>query len=106
MEHYLYNNDTVTRAFFKDFPVGGGGIFWKGTFLWDNVLEGDSNVWRPRVLPIYHAWMGGVWGSTPPENFWIPEMSFPAFWASKFAPKFMLTLLVFEINKGINAQKV
>jgi hypothetical protein len=20
--------------FFKDFPVGGGGIFWKGTFCW------------------------------------------------------------------------
>jgi hypothetical protein len=34
--------------------------------------------------------MGGVWGSTPPENF----------------PKFTLTLLVFEINKGKNAQKV
>ena len=24
----------------------------------------------------------------------------------KFAPKFMLTILVFEINKGKNAQKV
>jgi hypothetical protein len=33
-------------------------------------------------------------------------MSFPAFWASKFAPKFMLTIPVFEINKGKNAQKV
>ena len=32
MEHYLYNNDTVTRAFFKDFPVGGGGFFEKGPF--------------------------------------------------------------------------
>jgi hypothetical protein len=30
----------------------------------------------------------------------------PAFWASKFAPKFMLTIPVFEINKGKNAQKV
>jgi hypothetical protein len=41
-------------------------------------------------------------------EIWIPEMSFPAFWASKFAPKFMLTtcILVFEINKGKNAQKV
>ena len=36
----------------------------------------------------------------------IPEMSFPAFWASKLAPKFMLTLLVFEIKDGKNAQKV
>jgi hypothetical protein len=53
-----------------------------------------------------HEWGESVWGSTPPENFWIPEMSFPAFWASKFAPKFMLTLLVFEINKGKNEQKV
>jgi hypothetical protein len=33
-------------------------------------------------------------------------MSFPAFWASKFAPKFMLTIPVFEINKGKNVQKV
>ena len=33
-------------------------------------------------------------------------MSFPAFGASKFAPKFILTILVFEINKGKNAQKV
>jgi hypothetical protein len=33
-------------------------------------------------------------------------MSFPAFRASKYAPKFMLTILVFEINKGKNAQKV
>jgi hypothetical protein len=39
-------------------------------------------------------------------GIWIPEMPFPAFWASKFAPKFMLTILVFEINKGKNAQKV
>ena len=30
------------RAFFKNFPVGG--IFWKGTFLWDNILVGDSHV--------------------------------------------------------------
>ena len=28
------------------------------------------------------------------------------FESSKFAPKFMLTILVFEINKGKNAQKV
>jgi hypothetical protein len=33
-------------------------------------------------------------------------MPFPAFWASKFALKFMLTILVFEIKDGKNAQKV
>jgi hypothetical protein len=27
-------------------------------------------------------------------------MPFPAFWASKFALKFMLTILVFEIKDG------
>jgi hypothetical protein len=32
-------------------------------------------------------------------------MAFPAFLASKFAPKFMLSILVFEII-GKNAQKV
>jgi hypothetical protein len=65
--HRVYYIAPSTRAFFKDFPVGG--IFWKGTFLWDNILEGDSNGWRPRVLSIYtHEW--GVWGSTPQEKFW------------------------------------
>jgi hypothetical protein len=33
-------------------------------------------------------------------------MPFPAFCASKFAQKFMLTILVFEIKEGKNAQKV
>jgi hypothetical protein len=33
-------------------------------------------------------------------------MPFPAFWASKFALNFMLTILVFEIKEGKNAQKV
>jgi hypothetical protein len=32
-------------------------------------------------------------------------MSFPAFLASKFALKFMLTTLVFEIKEEKNAQK-
>jgi hypothetical protein len=32
-------------------------------------------------------------------------MPFPAFWSSKFAPKFMLTILVIEIKEGKNAQK-
>jgi hypothetical protein len=56
----------------------------------------------------YHAWMGGVWGSTPPENFWNlnPGNVISCILTSKFAPKFMLTILVFEINKGRNAQKV
>jgi hypothetical protein len=36
----------------------------------------------------------------------IFEMSFYAFRASKFAPKFMITILVFEINKGKNEKKV
>jgi hypothetical protein len=34
------------------------------------------------------------------------EMPFPAFWASKFALKFMLHILVFEIKEGKNAQKI
>jgi hypothetical protein len=33
-------------------------------------------------------------------------MPFPAFGASKFALKFMLTILVFEIEDGKNTQKV
>jgi hypothetical protein len=33
-------------------------------------------------------------------------MPFPAFCASKFALKFVLTILVFEIKEGKNAQKV
>jgi hypothetical protein len=66
---FLYFVVKVCRAFFKDFPVGGG-IFWKGTFLWDNILEGDSNGWRPRVRPIYHAWMGGgSLGEYSPRKF-------------------------------------
>ena len=43
-----------------------------------------------------HEW--GVWGVLPQRP--------PAFRASKFAPKFIHTILVFEINKGRNAQKV
>jgi hypothetical protein len=37
-----------------------------------------------------------------PQNIfeiWSPEMPFPAFWAFKFALKFMLSILVFEIKK-------
>jgi hypothetical protein len=33
-------------------------------------------------------------------------MPFPAFLASKFALKFMLTILVFEIKEGKNAKKI
>jgi hypothetical protein len=33
-------------------------------------------------------------------------MLFPAFWASKFAPKFMLTIHVFQIKEGKNTEKV
>jgi hypothetical protein len=59
------------------------------------------------VWPIYHASMvggGGESGGILPRKMF--EMSFPAFPASKFAPKFMLTILVFVINKGKNARKV
>jgi hypothetical protein len=55
-----------------------------------------------------HESGGGAGGVLPQNIFeiWIPEMSFHAFWASKFAPKYILTILVFEINKRKNAQKV
>ena len=33
-------------------------------------------------------------------------MPFPAFWANKFALKFILTILVFEIKEGKTAQKI
>jgi hypothetical protein len=39
-------------------------------------------------------------------EIWNTEMPFPAFWASKFALKFMLTILVFEIKEWKNVQKV
>jgi hypothetical protein len=54
-----------------------------------------------------HEWGGPSGGVLPLKIFetWIPEMSFPAFWASKFIPKFMLTILVFEINKGKTPKK-
>jgi hypothetical protein len=50
---------------------------------------------------------GGSEGIIPLNIFeiWSPEMPFPAFWASKFALKFMLTIFVFEIKEGKNAQK-
>jgi hypothetical protein len=44
-----------------------------------------------------------------PHNFfeiWSPEMPFPAFRASKFALKLMLTILVFEMKEGKNSQKL
>jgi hypothetical protein len=56
-----------------------------------------------------HEWRGGGSGGVLPQKIfeiWISEMSFTAFWASRFAPTYMLTILVFEINKGKNAQKV
>jgi hypothetical protein len=49
-------------------------------------------------------------GILPQKMFeiWSKEMPFPAyaFWASKFALKFMLTIVVFEIKEWKNAQKV
>jgi hypothetical protein len=86
------------RAFFKDFPVGG--IFGKGTFLWDNISEGDSNGWRPRVWPIYHAWkLGGeIWNLKRGNAIFC-------ILRSKFALKFMLTMLVFEIKEGKKCTK-
>jgi hypothetical protein len=51
---HIYNfvRDFTRAAFFKDFFVGGGSIFWKGTFLWDNILVGDSYVADiPRMNP-------------------------------------------------------
>jgi hypothetical protein len=47
-------------------------------------------------------------GVLPQKIFeiWSTEMPFPAFWVSKFALKFVLTILVFEIKERKNAQKV
>jgi hypothetical protein len=66
------------------------------TVIYHYLLEGDSKGRRPRM-----------WGHTTQKVFeiWNPEMPFPAFWASKFALKFMLTILVFEIKEGKNSQK-
>jgi hypothetical protein len=41
--------------------------------------------------------MNGVSGGVLPQKIFDPP---------KFAPKFILTILVFEINKGRNAHKV
>jgi hypothetical protein len=58
----------------------------------------------------YHAWIPrGSGGLILPQKMfeiWSPEMKFPEFWASKFAVKVMLTVLVFEIKERKNAQKV
>ena len=48
---------------------------------------------------------GGVWVSTPAENF-KHENAISCILRSKFALKFMLTILVFEIKEGKRAQKV
>jgi hypothetical protein len=40
------------QRLFKDFSTGEGGIFWKGTLLWD-MLEGDRYGWRPQGLGAY-----------------------------------------------------
>ena len=53
---------------------------------------------------------GWVWGHTPPEK----KLKFEALKChflhyehlSKFAQKFMLTILVFEIKEGKNAEKI
>jgi hypothetical protein len=39
-------------------------------------------------------------------EIWSTEMPFPALWVSKYALKFMLTVLVFEIKEEKNAQKI
>jgi hypothetical protein len=73
-------------------------------------LEVDSNGRRPW----YQVWMvggGGSGGIVSQKMFeiWSSEMPFPAFWASKFALKFMLTILVFEIkeeNKRTKSKKI
>jgi hypothetical protein len=57
--------------------------------------------WIPRM----NRGSGGI---LPQRMFeiWSPEVPFPAFWASKFALKFMLTILVFEEKKRKNARKL
>jgi hypothetical protein len=51
------------RAFFKNFPMGGGGIFWKVTFPWDNILVGNSHACGRHTS---HESLG----HSPPENVW------------------------------------
>jgi hypothetical protein len=51
--------------------VGGGAFFEKGPFLWDNILEGDSNGRRPHVWPTYHTWIGGSGDILPQKSFEI-----------------------------------
>jgi hypothetical protein len=71
------------------FPWGGGGIFWKGTFMWDNILERDRQWLKAMCVADIPRMYRGVWGYTAQKMFeiWNPEMPFPAFWASKFASK-------------------
>jgi hypothetical protein len=56
----------------------------------------------------YQAWIGESGGILHQKiiEIWNPEMPFPAFWASKFALKFMLTILVFEKKEGKNRTKI
>ena len=64
-----------------------------------------------RFMPVFQAQWGlalGVSGDILPQKMfeiWSPEIQFPAFWASKFALKFMLTVLVFEIKEGKKHKK-
>ena len=53
----------------------------------------------------YPANIPGSAGCLTFTGYRYPDPAHP-YRASKFAPKFMLTILVFEINKGKNAQKV
>jgi hypothetical protein len=68
---------------------------WERGWIYHYLIEEASN--------------GHVCGAILPQKMfeiWSTEMPFPAFWASKFARKIMLTILVFEIKEGKNAQKV
>jgi hypothetical protein len=66
-DYTSFHCDMQPRAFFKDFPVGD--IFWKGTFLWDNILEGIAMA-EGHVCGQYTMleWRGGL-GVYSPRKF-------------------------------------
>ena len=96
-----------SRAFFKDFPVGGGAFFEKGPFCEIKYQRGIAMT-EGHVSGQYttHEWGGGVWGVLPQKNLKLKHgNAISCILRSKFALKFMLTILVFEIKEGKKCTK-